>query len=341
MKVEHKHLDEMYRAYAAATFPIDDEPAIFIASEEKDHPCYMYTGEHFETRTTVWESGGGCMSIIPIPSKKNEFLAIMDFYLKESPSSAKLVWGKYNNGKWSIKDVLYLPYLHRFDIYPINGINYFVGATIADSKEFKDDWSVGGSIYMGVIPDDPSQGIDIRKIKSGMFRNHGYYKRVEKGVIKGYFASDEGVFELDPTQDWSFTQIMNKAVGEIALHDINGDGKLEMITIEPFHGDTIKVYEMSGHDNEYKEVYKVPFKLDFAHTLVGDELNGVSSFVGGIRRVDNQLFTIQYQDGSYNLNIIDDGGPSNIAVGHTADRDYIVAANHTRNEAAVYFIDKK
>lgn len=336
MKIEHKKLDNMYRAYAAASFVVDGKPSIFVASEEKGHPCYMYTGNDFSERVTVWENGGGCMSIIPIPDKENEFLAIVDFYLKESPSSAKLVWGVYENKEWIIKDVLYLPYLHRFDIYNIEGINYFVGATIADEKEFKDDWSHGGSIYVGEIPEQPNKGIELKKIASDLYRNHGYYKLVGEEGIRGYFASDEGVFELNPYNDWKLTKIFEGAIGEIALHDINRDGELEMITIEPFHGDKIKIYEKNK--GLFEEKFSIPFELEFGHTLVGDTLNNIPSFIGGIRRIGNELFAIQFVNGNYEITIIDNGGPSNIAVGHLNNKDYIVAANHTRNEAAVYFI---
>ena len=95
MGVKHIRLDEMYRAYAAAVLQINNKNAIMVASEEKGYPCYMYTGEHFDQKETVWEDGGGCMSIIQIPNVDNQFLAIRDFYLKESPSNSKLVWGQY------------------------------------------------------------------------------------------------------------------------------------------------------------------------------------------------------------------------------------------------------
>ena len=59
---------------------------------------------------TVWDNGGGCMSIIPIPNRKNEFLAVRDFYLKENPSIARLVWGHLVDGEWVIETVIKLPY---------------------------------------------------------------------------------------------------------------------------------------------------------------------------------------------------------------------------------------
>ena len=190
---------------------------------------------------------------------------------------------------------------------------------------------------MGEIPDDLESGIELKKINSGLFRNHGYFKFQDGNNTYGYFTSDEGIFRLDPQDNWSFTQIMSKPIGEVAVMDLNNDGKLELITIEPFHGNEIKIYEL--HDNEYVEVYKIPFKLDFGHALTADTINDVPTFFGGIRREGCQFFTIQYVDDKYKLEVIDDGGPSNIAIGHEENNTLAVCSNHTRNEAAVYIFD--
>ena len=37
MKFTHKHLDELYRAYAASILEIDNETAVLVASEEKGY----------------------------------------------------------------------------------------------------------------------------------------------------------------------------------------------------------------------------------------------------------------------------------------------------------------
>ncbi|WP_218131812.1 hypothetical protein [Trichococcus collinsii] len=249
MKITKKKLDDMYRSYCASYITIGGETCALIASEEEGYPCYMYSGKDFEKRETVWEKGGGCMSIIPIPNKNNEFLAIVDFYLKVSPSKSKVVWGKYDpETGWEIKDVLYLPYLHRFDIYDVDGVNYFVGATIADDKDFKDDWSRSGSIYYGVLPEDPTGGVELKVLGKGYFRNHGYYKDYEGDKPVGYFTSDQGIIKVTPFADkeWEIEQILDTPIGEVALLDIDSDGTKEMITIEPFHGDSIKIYKKNG-----------------------------------------------------------------------------------------------
>lgn len=48
---------------------------------------------------------------------------------------------------------------------------------------------------------------------------------------------------------------------------------------------------------------------------------------------------MQFVDGKYQTTVIEKGvGPANLAVVNEADRDIIVAANHTMNEAAVYVV---
>ena len=55
------------------------------------------------------------------------------------------------------------------------------------------------------------------------------------------------------------------------------------------------------------------------------------------RRIDCELFTVQYVDGKYVVEYVEKGvGPANIDVIHTKNGDYILSANHTMNEAAIY-----
>ncbi|MDQ0360671.1 hypothetical protein [Breznakia pachnodae] len=341
MKITKIHLDDMYRCYCASSIEVNDELNLLLASEEVDGPCYAYSGERFEKRESVWDHGGGTMSIIPIPNKKNEFLAVQDFYLKVSPSKAKIVWGKYGENGWEIKDVLYLPYLHRFDIYDVNGVNYFIAATIATVKENKEDWRSPGKIYIGKMNDNLEDGIELTVLKDGLFRNHGYFSRIENGQYIGYFGSDQGILKVTPPQkedgEWKSETIMEGTISEIAIMDIDGDGEDEIMTIEPFHGNQIYIYKKDG--NEYKRVYEYRNEIDFAHTLVATTLRGVPTFLAGVRRNDCELFYVQYIDGKFETTVIERGcGPANLAVVNQKDQDLIIAANHTLNEAAVYIV---
>ncbi len=343
MKFEHIHLDDLYKAYAACILDINNETVCLVASKEKGHPCYMYSGDNFDKREVVWENGGGVTSIIKVPGVANEFIAIRDFYLNESPSKAKLVWAKYDN-TWTFKDIAYLPYVHHFDILSIDGENYLIAATIADDKDFKDDWSRAGSIYMAKLEkdfDSQDKELKFELLANNMFKNHGYY-RYEDDF---YFSYDRGILKLQFTKENGEIKIKHEKVllgqiGEIALKDLDKDGKLEMITIEPYHGNSIKIYHLN-ENNKYEEVFKYPYEVDFAHALVGATINNQNCFVGGVRRLNSELFIITYEDNEYKVNIIDKGaGPSNLMVGHKNGNDFIISANHSRNEAAVYFLTK-
>ena len=115
----------------------------------------------------VWNDRGGCMSIVPFQTREGEFLAVNEFYLKVTPSLAKIVHGRKTENGWEIKDVFSLPYLHRFDLYHVDGIDYLICATIARNKQNKEDWSEPGQIYVGVLGPDCSQGVALTPLVAG------------------------------------------------------------------------------------------------------------------------------------------------------------------------------
>lgn len=344
MKIEKIHLDDIVRCYCASHIEIDGKLYALFASENPESECYSYTGENFEQKETVWNDRGGCMSIIPFDDRKGEFLAVNEFYLKVSPSLAKIVWGKKTADGWQIQDLFSLPFLHRFDIYHVDGVDYIICATIARNKQNKEDWSLPGQIYVGKLPQDLTEGVQLTQIADGCYRNHGYSRSAYEGRVCGYFSSDQGVLRVEPPKpdgtEWKVTKIIDKPIGEIAFIDIDNDGKDEMMTIEPFHGDAMHIY----HENEqgvWEIVFTYPTPIDFAHTLVGRKIAGINSFAGGVRRVNAELFIIQYLNNQYEVKVIEEGvGPANIDVINMPDCDLILSANHTKNEAAVYRITK-
>jgi len=343
MNFEKLHLDEITRCYCASSINVNGELNVILASEDPESPCIAYSGENFDVKDTIWDDRGGCMSIIPIPNKDNEFLAVNEFYLKVSPSLSKLVWGKKTNNGWEIKEVQNLPYLHRFDIYDVNGVNYVIAATIARSKEHKEDWSKPGQVYVAKLPDNPEEGLEFKQILDGCFRNHGYSRGYDnEGRVVGYFGSDSGIIKITPPysgDEWTCETIMKGNISEIALIDIDNDGVEEIMTIEEFHGNRVQIYKLIN--GEYTKVWTYEPEIDFAHSLVGCKLAGKNSFVVGIRRVDAELFVVQYNDGQYEVTVVEKNiGPANLAVVNREYDDLIIAANHSASEAAVYKVTR-
>lgn len=339
MKFEKLHLDDIERCYCASSMTIGGQLYALFASENPDSVCYAYSGEHFEKRETVWEHRGGCMSIVPLESREGEFLAVNEFYLKVTPSLAKIVHGRKTEAGWEIQDVFSLPYLHRFDVYHVGDRDYLICATIARNKKNKEDWSEPGQIYAGLFDPDHPQDVRLQLLADGCFRNHGYCRGQFQGQVCGYFSSDQGVLRVlppsTPEGQWTIEKILDVPVGEIAFADLDGDGLEEMMTIEPFHGNQMKIYKLK--DGRYECDFIYPTEIDFAHTLTAAEIGGVPSFVGGVRRMSAELFVIQFQHGQVVVTHIEDGaGPANVTVVHREDGDYILSANHTKNEAAIY-----
>lgn len=338
MKFIKTKLDDITRCYCASHINIDDKCYLLFASEDPKSICYSYLLDEDMKRETVWsDDRGGCMSIIPLKNKKGQFLAVNEFYLKISPSVSKLVKGKKTFDGWQIKDIFNLPYLHRFDVLNIDDKNYLVCATIARDKAFKEDWSRPGQVYVGEIADDlENNNIVLHQVADDLYRNHGFCKGTYNGKDCCYIGSDQGLFRLTLEDNkWKFEKVLSGMIGEVALVDIDNDGIEEIMTIEPFHGQEIYVYKLV--DDKYQRVYKYVNEIDFAHALVATELAGKKCFVAGVRRKRCELFVLTYENDKFVEHIVDQQvGPANIDVIHHKGKEYILSANHTANEAAIY-----
>jgi len=347
MKIKKIILDEMYRAYSTGHVTIDGVLHLIVASEAIDGKCYAYYGENFENKKVVWEKAGGTMSIVEIPHSNGQFLAVQEFFPGFNGKTTKVVHVKPTKDGFEVSDFVNLPYLHRFDLIEVNGVIHFIGATLCSSKTEREDWSDPGKVYVGILPKDLSKGMDLKIIYENLTHNHGYYQSTYQGKKAGYVTTDEGVFAfiapLDENGSWEVHHLIDRQVSDVALIDIDQDGKLEILSIEPFHGNDIYIY----HENDqqkYEEVLHLDRELEFAHAICGTTILGQPAFVCGIRRLNKELFYLTYNHDTkaYDTHLIDEGcGPANIVVINQEDQDIILAANNTIHEAAVYIITKE
>lgn len=345
VKFEKKTLASLPRCYAVGSTRVDGKDIILFATEGKGK-CISYTLPDFE-ENIVWDGPGGTMGVVPIPGKNGDFLAVQRFFPTFDSAEAIIVWAKPNPDKtWTITKVLDLPYVHRFDILTSNGKNYFVGATLCTTKQFKEDWSDPGKIYVGILPEEPTQPIQLKVIQEGLTRNHGYTRAIIDGKMCGIVTCDSGVYMITPPQeagkDWEVEKIMGQPVSDIATVDIDEDGVDEIVTIEQFHGGDFLIYKKYG--DEYKVVYKYPKRMNFAHAVWGGKLAGKPAIIGGYRREGKELFVVTCTDTKnmvFHTETIEGGiGPSNVYVMNFPEHDIIVSANREIGEAAVYFVSE-
>ncbi len=344
MKITKKVLDEMERCYCASSLKLGGETYAILAGEAIGAPCYAYGGENFDKKEVLWSSAGGTMSLIQVPGKEGEFLAVQNFFPGFQSEKAKIVWGKKEGDEWVIRDVLNLPFVHRFDILQgEDGTWYFFAAALCGSKKDREDWSDPGKVYACELPDDLTAGLPITPILENLTKNHGYCQGKWKGKTAAFTTSEAGIHVSTPPAQkggaWTVEQIMTGAIGEVAFADLDGDGEDELATIEPFHGDAFHIYKRRGEG--WERVYTYAEPIEFAHAVWGGKVLGKGTFVVGVRRKNCEIFMVQYdqEKARFDTTLIEAGvGTSNVVVFPRGNEEVVVAANHTKNEAAVYLI---
>lgn len=352
MRFEKKFLCELNRCYATTYIEIASEPTVLVATEGEG-ACKAFSGADFGRERTVWNGPGGTMSMVPIPGKDGEFLAIQKFFKLFQWEEAVISWVKpAPDGSFSYKEVLRMPYIHRFDLFHAGGKVHFLGCSLASRKDARDDWSFPGAVWVGELADDWDRPLQVRVLKDGLFRNHGYARSVwtdARGVRReaGLVTAAQGAFAILPPSgqgdDWTVEPFMDWEISDIAAIDIDGDGELEYATIEPWHGQYFRVYKKVA--GAWKRLFEHPEVADFYHVVVAATLRGMPAFVGGCRRGSQHLFYVRDSgaraDGLPVLEsvTIENGvGPSNVAVFSQKDRDVIISANREIGQAALYFV---
>jgi hypothetical protein len=346
MKVDKRFLTAMNRCYAANHIVVDGQVRLLLATEGEG-PCLAWSGPDYTRQHVVWDGPGGTMTIVPIAGTNGEFLAVQKFFRMFQWDEAKIVHVRPLEGEtYAVRDLLRLPYIHRFDLLPAQGRLWFLGSTLATHKDTKEDWSRPGQVWVGEYR--AGEPLVASLLKDDLSKNHGYCRMrvTDHGVAHdaGLVAGEQGVFEITPPQSargaWQVRQLMDWPVSDIAAVDIDGDGELEFATIEPFHGSHFRIYKRSG--GRFERVFEHPEVSDFYHVVVGTTLRGRPVVVGGCRRGKQQLFYVQAKSTApleLEPVVIDEGvGPANVHVLHEAGRDVIVAANREKAEAALYFV---
>ena len=343
MKFVKKVLDDLDHCYAVGSILFNGRRKLLFAAEN-DGPCYAYDEQTGE-KVVVWEHPGGTMSMIPIPDTNGEFLAVQGFRSGFMAQGTSLAWVvPKEEGPWQVKTVLVHPFIHRFDILSAGGVNYLLLCTLANSKKDKEDWSDPGKLWVAELPKDLNQPIYPEIIAENMLKNHGYCRVNWNGKMAGLTTCANGLFVVTPPQQkgekWSIEKLIDRPISDVAAVDIDGDGELELATIEPFHGNQFLINKKT--EKGYEVVYRYPNEMDFGHVVWGGTLCGTPCFIGGVRRKNKELFCIRSAKAEtlcFTTEIIEAGqGPSNVAVLNEQEKDVILAANREAAQAVLYTV---
>lgn len=340
MNVKKQILAKLDKVYAVNSIQINARTH-FLAASEGRGKCLIFSPPHWEA-SVVWDNPGGCMSLIPVPGREKTFVAIQEFLPIFQSEHAGIVYveDKLAAKPWFVTRVIDLPFVHRIEIVHIDSDPFLVAASLCSGKDFRDDWSHPGTVYAGVIPKNPFDKWSLEPIFKDISKNHGIHVTTinKKPVVM--VSGKEGLFVLQvpekPGSRWQYKRLLKHEISDIYSYDIDGDDMLEIMTIEPFHGNRLVIYKYTSQGCQ--PVFET--SMDFGHVVWAGKLLGKTVVLGGCRGGSKELFLLHPKTSdlrTMSREIIDSNiGPTQIAVVHEQNRDLIVSANHGSDEVVLY-----
>lgn len=347
MKITKKSVGRLPKCYCIAPIIMDGQFHFLVAAEKQD-PCYLFDAEGNRLET-VWEKPGGVMTMVQVPGRSDQFLATQAFYSPNDSADARIVIAtRRGENDWQVRTLVEAPFVHRFAILERNGTHYLLVCCLKSGHAYKDDWTKPGGVYAAVLPEDLSgfnqeHQLPLVKLKDNMCHNHGYSTYCDGEVQTGIVTCDEGVFQFIPPAQadgaWNISRLYEAPVSDAVLCDFDGDGVPELGCIAPFHGDRLYICKKNG-DGVYEKVWEHPDSLEMLHATWACDILGKPSWIVGHRKGARNLMLICYEQGAYQVHIIDrDCGSANVY--HFVNQqgeDVIIAANRETDEIAMYTV---
>lgn len=338
---------DMVKPYAIGMLMGDDAKS-FVVATEKDGPCRRFALDGTQMED-INEGPGGVMTVMQTPGRTDQLMATYKFF---SPNfggdDAKIAtYTRQKDGFWKCQILCDLPYVHRFGVLKgTDGQEWLIACTIKSAcRQYKNDWKTPGAVYVAKLPSDNLEQFDkdhqlkLTCLATYQLQNHGYYTAPDRSYA--LVGTAAGAFRYTPPakegDEWQVDCLIVDPTSDMALGDFDGDGKEEIVTISRFHGDTLSVWHQTENEDCYEKVWEDPEKRPFLHAIWSGELYGKSCAVLGNRKGGRDLLKLTYENGNYEVQIIDhDCGPANCWVYNTDGCDYIISANRESNEVALY-----
>ena len=352
MNVSKKIISNLEKCYAIAPLTYNDKKCFLVASEKRN-PCYLFS-EDGENLDTVWTEPGGVMTMAQVPGTNGQFLATHRFFSPNDSLNARIVIvTPKEKGNWEVRTLCDAPFVHRFGILHRAGRNYLLVCCLKTGHEYRNDWRFPGACFGAELPKDLSSfnednQLSLTLIKDGMLRNHGYCPIERGGYTAGLVACEQGTFIFDPPAvkgvDWEVTCVSNIPASDSVLIDFDGDGKLELGLITPFHGNSFSIFHLDEFGNYVPQwKYSAPEKeTEMVHATWADTILGKPTWIVGWRKGTKNTVAITWdaEAGDYKTEFIDKntGCANAMHFVNSRGEDVIVGTNREIDEAALYTI---
>lgn len=345
MNIRKTSLGQSSRVYAVAALRIKGAPHFLSATELYGE--WNHFGPPDYRPNIASHHPGGVMGLVSLPGETGALLALEQCYPTYNFLNSRIslaLPAKDPGGLWLKKPLAAIPYLHRVGVFPGKDALWVIASTLCGAKQTKDDWAVPGAVYAARFDaNNEDTPLIFTPILQNISRNHGMHIAPFRGRQTLFISGMEGLFALCPQRDddhtrWDCKRLLAHDVSDACCFDFDGDGAEEIAAIEPFHGNRVVMYHVTPEG-------LLPFaqeSVDYGHVLWGGFIRGRRCLLIGSRRGAKDLRLLVFRgDGTvaYDTLTLDQGaGPANVSVVSQDDRDFILCANHTCGETALYEI---
>ena len=334
-------LADLSMCYSISLMEYAGKEYCLSASEERDGGIVMIDTQTKEV-AKITGLAGGVMAMIPIPEENGAFLAIQKFYPIFDSKGAEVVYCRISGEvkeemEAEVKLVACIPFVHRIALVGTPGNRSMIAATLCKDKDFIEDWSKPGSVYLYRL-NEQFKPVEIIVLQEGIYKNHGMYTYQKQGGYYTMIAGQEGIWAID--QQYHMPHICQESVSDLCLYDVDGDGVDEIVCITPFHGDHLNIFK--SIQGGWKVIADEP--ISFGHAVWAGSCAGAPLILSCSRGGDKctRIYRPEIETGVLRMPSVDvdeNAGASNIAVKEKDGLVILYAANHGINEVARYTID--
>jgi hypothetical protein len=336
MRFAKRVLATLKAPYPLGTLRLGGEQCVACSTE--DHGPLMLVRPPYDHAEEILPGPGGSMALVEDPANPGELFSIMGCFPGYKFQDAAVYRVRQEAGRWVLARVVGLPFAHRIDFVTCAGTRYLVAASLAQDKADPSDWSKPGCLYACPVPRRPSEAWTLTPVLEGIHRNHGLLVTSLQGKRCLLISGTEGLFRADLDQGLQFQEVMRKEVSEMAVADLDGDGEEELVTIEPFHGNTLCVYKQEKP--AWKKAWEAP--LAFGHGLLGGTLGGAPVILVSNRSDSRDLVAFHWPAGLErpSRTVVDAGvGAANMLILRHGDADLVFSTNQASGEIAAYLAE--
>ncbi len=350
MKVVQSSLTRMELPYSITQVPalaFNGMPAIAVGSEGNDSLLLLRSPEY---RPEVLAEGpGGFISLCSLDWAGRPFLLASTLF-KPVFKAAGCTLEAYplDTGPAPAPEHIGpLSYTHRLGLAEVGGTRCLLASTLCGGKDFQDDWSKPGSVFVAPVPAASGNAADawkFRPVSGGLSKNHGMDAAVLGGRRGFLLSAHEGLFFLalpqDPSGSWERELITAGEHSDAFAGAWDAKNDPVIFSLSPFHGNVLSIHRRQPHGWERQTLDD---SLGFGHVVWAGMFLGRPGLLVGSRAGRKELALYRPSaDKVFTKETIDEGaGPSQITVVQGEKGEAVIfACAHARGEVVRYSISE-